>query len=275
MTGSKKRAANLAAHLFLALLAVALTFPFLWMLLGAFKDNLEVVAMPPRLLPSRWNFDNFAEIEGYFPLYRFFANSALVAVATTLLQLAICTMAAYVFAKIAFKGRQGLFVLFLTTMMIPAQVTLVPLFILFSRTDLIDTYAGLILPGIFSAYGTFLLRQSIMTIPNELMEAAFIDGASYYRVFFSVIVPLVKPTLSALSIFAFMSSWNNFLWPLIAVNSKELMTLPLGLSKLQGQWSTEWNLLMAGNVVSFVPIFIVFLFAQRYFIKGITMTGIK
>ncbi|MDI4647269.1 carbohydrate ABC transporter permease [Cohnella hashimotonis] len=275
MTGRKKRVANLASHLFLALLAVALTFPFLWMLTGAFKDNLEVVAMPPRLLPSRWNFDNFAEIEAYFPLYRFFANSALVAVATTLLQLAICTMAAYVFAKIAFRGRQSLFVLFLTTMMIPAQVTLVPLFILFSRTDLIDTYAGLILPGIFSAYGTFLLRQNIMTIPNELMEAAFIDGASYYRVFFSVIVPLVKPTLSALSIFAFMSSWNNFLWPLIAVNSKELMTLPLGLSKLQGQWSTEWNLLMAGNVVSFVPIFIVFLFAQRYFIKGITMTGIK
>lgn len=275
MTGRKKSAADLAAHLSLALLAVALTFPFLWMLLGAFKDNLEVVAMPPRLLPSSWNFDNFSKIEGYFPLYRFFANSALVAVATTLLQLAICTMAAYVFAKIAFKGRQSVFVLFLTTMMIPAQVTLVPLFILFSRTDLIDTYAGLILPGIFSAYGTFLLRQSIMTIPNELMEAAFIDGASYYRVFFSVIVPLVKPTLSALSIFAFMSSWNNFLWPLIAVNSKELMTLPLGLSKLQGQWSTEWNLLMAGNVVSFVPIFIVFLFAQRYFIKGITMTGIK
>ncbi|BBI31732.1 carbohydrate ABC transporter permease [Cohnella abietis] len=266
---------NALTHLFLIVASITLIFPFLWMLSGGFKDSLEVVKMPPQLLPSQWNFDNFIQIEKFFPLYRFLFNSVVIAIVTTVLQLLICAMAAYVFAKITFKGRQAIFVVFLTTMMIPAQVTLVPLFILFSQTNLIDTYAGLILPGIFSAYGTFLLRQNIMTIPNELLEAAFIDGASYYRVFGSIIMPLIKPTLAALTIFAFMSSWNSFLWPLIATNSKELMTLPLGLSKLQGKWSTEWNLLMAGNVISFLPIFAVYLFAQRYFIKGMTMTGIK
>lgn len=266
---------NTLTHLVLAATAVVLIFPFVWMVSGAFKGKLEAVQMPPSLLPSHWNFDNFKQIEQFFPLYRFLLNSVTVAIATTILQLLICAMAAYVFAKIPFRGRQGVFILFLTTMMIPSQVTLVPLFILFAQTDLIDTYAGLILPGIFSAYGTFLMRQNMMTIPNELLEAAFMDGASYYRVFGSVILPLIKPTLAALTIFAFMSSWNNFLWPLIVTNSKELMTLPLGLSKLQGKWSTEWNILMAGNVVSFIPIFAVYLFAQRYFIKGMTMTGIK
>ncbi|RKP53110.1 carbohydrate ABC transporter permease [Cohnella endophytica] len=275
MTDNRSMLKNALTHLILIATAIILVFPFVWMVSGAFKAKLEAVKMPPQLLPSHWNFDNFKLIEHYFPLYRFLYNSVAVAIATTILQLFICAMAAYVFAKIPFKGRNVLFVLFLTTMMIPSQVTLVPLFILFSQTNLIDTYAGLILPGIFSAYGTFLMRQNIMTIPNELLEAAFMDGASYYKVFRTVILPLVKPTLAALTIFAFMSSWNNFLWPLIATNSKELMTLPLGLSKLQGKWSTEWNVLMAGNVVSFIPIFIVYLFAQRYFIKGMTMTGIK
>ncbi|REE66645.1 carbohydrate ABC transporter membrane protein 2 (CUT1 family) [Paenibacillus taihuensis] len=262
-------------HLILLAVSVMLVFPFVWMVSGAFKDSLEVVKMPPQLLPSHFRFENFVQIGEFFPLYRFLLNSVGIAVVTTALQLIVCAMAAYVFAKIAFRGRQGVFMLFLATMMIPAQVTLVPLFILFSHMHLLNTYAGLILPGIFSAYGTFLLRQNMMTIPNELLEAAFMDGATYYRVFWSVMLPLVKPVLAALSIFAFMSSWNSFLWPLISTNSKELMTLPLGLSMLQGKWSTDWNLLMAGNVISFVPIFTVYLFAQRYFIKGMTMTGIK
>jgi multiple sugar transport system permease protein len=268
-------AKNALTHLILLAASIVLVFPFVWMLSGAFKGPLEVVKMPPQLLPSEWNFNNFKQIEKFFPLYRFLFNSLAVAAATTVLQLLVCTMSAFAFAKISFKGRSAIFLLFLATMMIPAQVTMVPLYILFAQTNLIDTYWGLILPGIFSAYGTFLMRQNIMTIPDELMEAAFMDGASYYRVFRSVILPLVKPTLAALTIFAFMSSWNSFLWPLIATNSKELMTLPLGLSRLQGKWATEWNILMAGNVVSFIPIFVVYLFAQRYFIKGMTMTGIK
>lgn len=266
---------NLLSHLILIVAAVVLMFPFVWMLSGSFKDNLEVVRMPPNLIPDTFKFSNYVEITKYFPIYRFLGNSVGVSLVTTAAQIVVCAMAAFVFAKIPFRGRETLFVLYLITMMIPTQVTMTPLFIVFQKLHLTNTYLGLILPGIFSAYGTFLLRQHIMTIPDPLIEAARMDGASYLRVFVSIILPLSKPALATLAIFAFMASWNNFLWPLIITSDKELMTLPIGLSKLQGRWATEWNILMAGNVISFIPIFIVFLFASKYFIKGMTMSGVK
>lgn len=262
-------------YIILTAAAVALVFPFLWMVSGAFKDSLEVVKMPPQLLPDKFNFDNFIEIRKYFPIERFLLNSIFVSTATTILQLLFCSMAAFVFAKFSFKGREALFMLYLVTLMIPRQVTLVPLFIIFSRLKLTDTMLGLILPDIFSAFGTFLLRQHMMTIPDSFLEAAYMDGASHFKVFSRIILPLSKPALATFGVFAFMNSWNNFLWPLIIVNSKELMTLPLGLTKLTGRWSTEWNILMAGNVISFIPILIVYLFAQKYFIKGLTLGGNK
>lgn len=254
---------------------VSFLFPFIWMLSGAFKSGTEVVKMPPTLIPSALNFNNFIEIQQYFPIFKFLQNSIIVSVVTTAVQLLVSTMAAFVFAKIQFKGRETLFLVFLITMMIPMQVTMTPLFIVFQKLGLVNTLAGIILPGIFSAYGTFLLRQHIMTIPDVLLEAAYMDGAGYFKVFRSIIVPLSKPALATFGIFSFMSSWNNFLWPLLIISNKDLMTLPIGLSKLQGRWATDWNILMAGNVVSFIPIFIVFLFAQKYFIKGMTMSGIK
>lgn len=266
---------NLLSHLILIVAAVVLMFPFVWMLSGSFKDNLEVVRMPPNLIPDTFKFSNYVEITKYFPIYRFLGNSVGVSLVTTAAQIVVCAMAAFVFAKIPFQGRETLFVLYLITMMIPMQVTMTSLFIVFQKLHLTNTYLGLILPGIFSAYGTFLLRQHIMTIPDPLIEAARMDGASYLRVFMSIILPLSKPALATLAIFAFMASWNNFLWPLIITSDKELMTLPIGLSKLQGRWATEWNILMAGNVISFIPIFIVFLFASKYFIKGMTMSGVK
>ncbi|SDM88249.1 multiple sugar transport system permease protein [Paenibacillus sp. yr247] len=266
---------NLLSHLILIVAAVVLMFPFVWMLSGSFKDNLEVVRMPPNLIPDTFKFSNYVEITKYFPIYRFLGNSVGISLVTTAAQIVVCAMAAFVFAKIPFRGRETLFVLYLITMMIPMQVTMTPLFIVFQKLHLTNTYLGLILPGIFSAYGTFLLRQHIMTIPDPLIEAARMDGASYVRVFMSIILPFSKPALATLAIFAFMASWNNFLWPLIITSDKELMTLPIGLSKLQGRWATEWNILMAGNVISFIPIFIVFLFASKYFIKGMTMSGVK
>ncbi len=266
---------NLITYAVLALAAVVLVFPFLWMLSGAFKDTLEVVKMPPELLPSKFNLENFIEIKKYFPIDKFLLNSIIVAVVTTVFQLLFCLMAAFVFAKIEFKGKNILFLLFLITLMIPEQVIMAPLFIVFSKLRLTDSYLGLILPGLFSAFGTFMLRQHIMTIPDTLIEAAVIDGASYYRIFAKIILPLSKTALAALAIFAFMNTWNSFLWPLIIISDKNLMTLPLGLSKLTGRWSTEWNILMAGNVISFLPMFIVYMFAQKHFIKGIALTGIK
>jgi multiple sugar transport system permease protein len=280
MTGNSARFNNLATHLILIIAVICLILPFLWMLSGAFKDTLEAVEIPPKFLPSQYNFNNFKEIAKYFPMYRFLFNSVFVSVTTTILQVLVCAMSAFVFAKIRFRGNNTLFLIYLITMMIPFQVTMVPLFIIFQKINfgsfhLLDSYLGLILPGIFSAYGTFLMRQHMLTIPNALLEAAFIDGASYFSVFRRIMLPLSKPALATLSIFSFMGAWNNFLWPLIIISSKEYMTLPLGLSMLKGRFSTVWNLLMAGNVISFIPIFIVFLLAQRYFIRGITMSGIK
>ncbi|MNO22808.1 L-arabinose transport system permease protein AraQ [compost metagenome] len=275
MTNSSNLWRNITTHLLLILASVILVFPFIWMVSGAFKDSLEVVKMPPQWIPSHFNFDNFTEITKYFPIFQSLWNSIEVSVISTGLQLIVCAMAAFVFAKIEFRGREALFFLFLITLMVPMQVTMTPLFIIFQKLHLVNTMAGLILPGIFSAYGTFLLRQHMIGIPNSLLEAAFIDGASYFQVFRKVILPLSKPVLATLLIFSFMSSWNNFLWPLIITSDTSLMTLPLGLSRLQGRWATEWNVLMAGNVISFIPIFIVYLFAQKHFIKGITMSGIK
>jgi len=267
--------ANTLTYSILTIAAIALVFPFLWMVSGAFKNALEVVKMPPQLLPSKFSFENFIEIKKYFPIERFFLNSVLVSTITTMLQLLFCSMAAFVFAKFKFRGREALFMLYLITLMIPRQVTLVPLFIVFSKLRLTDTFLGLILPDVFSAFGTFLLRQHMLTIPDSFLEAAYMDGASHLKVFTRIMLPLSKPALATLGIFAFMYSWNNYLWPLIIINSKELMTLPLGLSKLTGRWATEWNILMAGNVISFIPILIVYIFAQKYFIKGLTLGGNK
>lgn len=271
----KKLIADALTYIILTAAALTLVFPFLWMVSGAFKNSLEVVKMPPQLFSGKLSFDNFIEIRKYFPLERFLLNSFVVSTVTTVLQLLFCSMAAFVFAKFRFKGRELLFMLYLITLMIPKQVTLVPLFIVFSRMKLTDTFLGLILPDIFSAFGTFLLRQHMMTIPDSFLEAAYMDGASYTKVFTRIMLPLSKPALATLGIFSFMYSWNNYLWPLIIINSKELMTLPLGLSRLTGRWATEWNILMAGNVISFIPILIVYLFAQNYFVKGLTLGGNK
>jgi ABC-type sugar transport system, permease component len=193
----------------------------------------------------------------------------------TAAQVLIAAMAAYVFSKIEFKGRSGLFAAYLATMMIPVQVTVIPLYLIVQGMGLQDSYAGLILPSLFSAFGVFLLRQHMGGIPNAFMEAAFMDGAGYLSVFTRVILPLSVPVMVTFGIFAFMNAWNAFLWPLIIINSKELMTLPLGLSRLSGRWNTEWNILMSGNVVSFVPILIVYLIGQKYFVKGLTLGGVK
>ena len=255
--------------------AVCLVFPFVWMFSGAFKDALEVVRMPPGLLPERFGLDNFLDIREYFPVERFMLNSIIVAFGSTILQLAFCSMAAFVFAKVAFKGRDALFILFLMTMMIPIQVRVTPIYVTFVNIGIDNTYTALILPGVFSAFGTFLLRQHILTIPDSFMESAFIDGASYFKVYYSIILPLSKPALAITTVFAFMYSWNDYLWPLIITSSTEMATMPLGLAKLSNKWSTEWNILMTGNVISFLPIMLVYLFAQSYFIRGLTAGGVK
>lgn len=255
--------------------AAAMVFPFLWMLSTSLKGDEVLFVTPPQLVPDPLVFDNYATVASDFPLLRWLFNSVVVAVAVTGLQVATSAMAAYAFARFEFPGRDKLFVLYLATLMIPFQVLIVPLFIEMTELGFVNSYPGLILPLIVSPFGTFLLRQSFLGLPRELEEAAFIDGAGHWTVFTKIVLPLAKPALAAFSIFAFMASWNAFLWPLVIVNSDRLMTLPLGLATLQGRYTTAWNLVLAGSTISVLPIVAVYLMAQKHIIRGVTLSGLK
>lgn len=258
----------------IVILAVTI-FPFIWMFFGAFKTNMEVMTMPPKLLPRNFDPDNFVQISKLFPLGKFLFNSVFVSVVTTLAQVLFCAMAGYAFSKIKFWGRELLFILLLVTMMIPFQLSMITLYKIFVSLNLHNKYLGLILPGTYNALGIFMLRQNIMTIPNSFLEAGFMDGASHFRLFFRIILPLCKPVLATVAILAFMSSWNSFIWPLIIISDSNMMTLPVGLSRIQGRWTTQWNLMMAGNLISFIPMLLVYIFTQKYFIKSVAGSGIK
>lgn len=275
---SRRRPTWIRKAIFYTLLTVAALiaiYPFAWMVSTSLKTNMGILQTPPSLIPDPLTFDNYRRVGEVFPIWRFFFNSLYVGVVSTTLQVLSCAMGAYAFSRLHWKGREAVFLLYLATMMIPFQVTIVPLFILVKWFGWADSHLALIVPSIFSAFGTFLLRQSMLTLPVELEHAAFIDGATHWTVFTRIILPLSKPALSTLAILSFMGNWNAFLWPLIIINSQKLMTLPLGLANLHGRWSSEWNLVMAGAVISVVPIIIVYLFAQRSFVQGAIMSGIK
>lgn len=259
----------------LVISALFMIVPFLWMLSTSLKVDQYVLTMPPQFIPRPLTLDSYVRLAELFPIERMFLNSTLVATLTTVGQLVTCSMAAYAFARMRFKGSNSLFLVYLTTLMIPFQVTITPLFILMRYLGWINTYQGLILPGVFSAFGTFLLRQFFLTIPRELEEAAFMDGASRWTVYRRIILPVAKPALATLGVFSFMESWNAFLWPLFVVRDMELMTLPVGLATLHGRWLTEWNLVMAGTVITVVPMLAVYLLAQQYFVRGVVLSGIK
>jgi len=255
--------------------ALVMVVPFLWTLSTSLKADQYVLTMPPQFFPRPLTFQSYVRLTELFPAGRMFLNSLVVATLTTLGQLMTSSMAAYAFARMRFKGQGALFLIYLATLMIPFQVTITPLFILMRYLGWINTYQGLIFPGLFSAFGTFLLRQSYMTMPRELDEAAFMDGASHFTVYSRIILPLGKPALATMGVFSFMASWNAFLWPLFVARDIEMMTLPVGLAMLHGRWLTEWNLVMAGTVITILPMLIVYLLAQQYFVEGVLMSGIK
>ncbi len=266
---------HITINIVIIVILAIIIFPFIWMFFGAFKTNMEVMRMPPQILPGKFNFDNFTQISKLFPLGKFLFNSVFVAVLTTGAQVLFSAMAGYVFAKIKFWGKELLFVLLLVTMMIPFQLSMITLYRVFVSLNLDNKYLGLILPGTYNALGIFMLRQNIMTIPDSFLEASFMDGASHIRTFFKIILPLCKPVLATVAVLAFMSSWNSFIWPLIIISDSNMMTLPIGLSRIQGRWTTQWNLMMAGNLISFIPMLLVYIFAQKYFIKSVAGSGIK
>lgn len=262
-------------YLLLILGGLMMIVPFAWMVSTSLKSGEYVLRMPPQWIPNPATLDSYRRIFEMYPIGRMLFNSLLVASLVTLGQLVTCSMAAYAFARIEFRGRNLVFLLYLATLMVPFQVTITPLFILMRIFGWINTYQGLILPGVFSAFGTFLLRQAFLTIPREYEEAAYMDGATPLTNFLKIILPLSKPALATLSVFAFMGSWNSFMWPLFIVREETLMTLPVGLATLQGRWLTEWNLVMAGTVITVLPMLLLYLVAQKYLVQGYVMSGLK
>lgn len=264
-------------HLILIAGAVFMLLPFTWMVSTSLKARGDVFSeFPPRLIPSTVTWSNYAAAWGSMPFGRFYFNSLLVAISVTVLQLLTSSLAAFAFARLKFWGRDSLFFIYLIALMIPFPVLLVPNFIIVRQLGWFDTYWGLILPLSFSAFSTFLMRQYYRGIPLELDDAARIDGASSLRVWWQIIVPNSKPIFAAVGIFIFLTNWNEFLWPLVVINSEEMRTIPVALNAFKGQFTVQWELLMAALVMAMMPVLIVYLFAQKWVIKGISVSsGLK
>jgi multiple sugar transport system permease protein len=258
----------------LVIIALLVLFPFFWMLDTALKPNNQVFEFPPSFIPSSIQWGNFVDAWTYLPFGRFIYNTLVVAVGGTLLVVLTSSLAAYAFARLKFPGRDVVFVLYLGTLMVPQAVLVVPQFFLIKDLGWINTYQALILPGAFTAFGTFLLRQFFKGIPIELEEAAKLDGCSRLRILFQVILPLSTAALAVLGLFTFIGMWNNFLWPLIVVNTPDHATIPLGLQMFQGQHGTVWNQMMAGATIAIIPGLILLIFVQKYLVQGISLTGL-
>jgi multiple sugar transport system permease protein len=254
--------------------AAIMLFPFLWTVITSITPEGSL-ADGPTLIVDNPTLDAYRTLLDAMPIWRILVNSLLIAIASTVLQLITGSMAAYGFARLRFPLKNVIFGCYLATLMVPLQVLVVPLFIEMKTLNLQDTYFALLAPTIASAFGVFLLRQAVTAVPAELDEAATIDGAGHLRIFTTIVLPLIRPALATVAVFAFMGSWNSFLWPLVVIRSPEFMTLPLGLATLQGQFTTQWDVVMAGSVVSIVPIAIVYLLAQRHIIAGVAHSGIK
>jgi len=263
-------------HAFLLIVSLMLLLPFVWMVSTSLRTPAESFTLPPKWLPENPQFINYKRVLESVPFGRFFLNSLLVSSLITAGQLVTCSTGAYAFARLRFPGRDVLFVVLLSSLMIPIQVTIIPIFIMIKRLGLTDTLQSLILPSLISPFGVFLLRQFFLTIPKDLEDAAVIDGASHLFIFTKIILPLSKPALSALAIFTFNYHWNEFFRPLIFLNTYERMTLPLGLSILKGYFGTgSVSVIVAGVTLAVLPILVAFVFAQRYLVEGITLTGMK
>jgi len=267
------------AYTFLSTGALAMIAPFLWMVTTSLKEPGSLFSYDSvwwkDWIPTQFVWQNYIKAWHVVPFARFYLNSFFVTVCVTAGQVVTSSLAAYAFARLNFPGRDNLFFAYLATMMVPGAVTMIPVFILLRSLGWIDTYKAIILPGIFTAYGTFMLRQFFLTLPRELEDAAKIDGCGYLGIFWRIILPLSKPALATLTTFTFMGSWMNFMWPLIVINTHEKFTLPVGLSYFQSLHTTDWSLLMAGSLMMIFPIFVVFVITQRYFVEGIKLTGIR
>lgn len=254
--------------------AVAL-FPLLWMLSVSFMHPGAAAALPPPLLPAHATLDNYRELFVRAGMGRYLLNSLLVSGTITVLSLSVNLMAGYAFAKLAFAGRERLFQLLLGALVIPAQVTMLPLFLLLKYIGLVNSYAGVVMPALATVFGIFLVRQYARGVPDELIEAARIDGAGEARIFVQIVLPLLKPVIVTLSIFTFLAAWNDFMWPLIVLTGQEHYTLPIGLASLAREHAQDTELMMAGSVITVLPVIVLFLSMQRYYLEGLLLGSVK
>ncbi len=262
-----------ASHGLLALLAVTMLVPFLWMVFASLKPNDEVESLNP--FPTTWQPANYPKVFSEIPFARYYFNSLFIAAWVTFLQCLTSAMAAYAFSRLRWRGRDHVFRLYLATLMIPGVVTMIPNYALIEKLGLLDSYAGLIVPAAFSAFGTFLLRQFMLTIPPSLDEAAAIDGASHWQIFWDVILPLARPGVITLAIFTFLGNYGSFFWPLILIKSEYLRTLPIGMLYFDTMYGRQTNLIMAASVMNIIPLIILFIVSQKFIVKGIQLGAVK
>ena len=262
-------------YILLIALSASMVLPFFWMLSASLKLNKDVFKFPVEWIPKELVWENYRLIWEKVPFLTFYLNTIKLSVIITLIQLLTSSFAAYAFAKLDFRGRDTLFLAYIGTIAIPWQVYMIPQFIMMRKLGLVDTHLAIILLQSFSAFGVFLMRQFYMSIPNEIIQAARIDGLSEYGIYRKIVLPLSKPALASLTIFTFVFVWNDFMGPLIYFNSERLKTIQLGLRMFIAQYSVDYNLIMAGSVVSLIPVIIIFILLQRFFVEGIATTGIK
>lgn len=262
-------------HIVLIAGGILTLIPFVWMLSAAFMQDGHASVFPPRFFPDQVTLVQFQHLFSRLSIGRNFLNSFLLSTLVTLISLFFNSMAGYAFAKYRFKGKNFLFNLLLSSMIIPAQVTMLPLFLMLKSMGLINTYLAIIIPGMANIFGIFLIRQYALSIPDSLIEAARIDGASDFQIYRRIILPLCLPILVTLAIFTFMGTWNDFLWPLIALTDNSMYTLPVALANLMGEHTKDPELMMAGAVITILPVVLVFLALQKYYIKGIMMGSVK
>lgn len=261
-------------HVVLAIGAAAMVAPFFWQLLTSLQTFGQAMHVPPTFTPS-WQWSNYAEVFRSTPFLQQFLNTVVITVVRVLAQLLFCSMAAYAFARLRFPGRNALFLLILAVLMVPGQLYLLPQYQMVMQLGQLNTLTGIVLPGLFSAFGTFMLRQFFLSLPRDVEEAARLDGAGPFRVFWSIMLPLAKPGLISLGVLTVLWSWNDLLWPLVVTNDADRMPLSVGLSSLQGEHVTDYPVLMAGSLLASLPMILMFIAAQRRITEGIAFTGSK
>ena len=276
MTFKNSRTQTLVIYGILGAIALVMLIPLLWLISTALKSPTENIwQSPPQLLPNQPTLENFSRVWQSLPFGTYLYNSILVSILTVGLNLLFCSLAAYPLARLSFVGRNGIFIAIVSTIMIPFQIVMIPLYILTVQLGLRNSYLGIIFPSLASAFGIFLLRQALISVPKEIEEAARLDGSSELGLWWCVMLPAIRPALITLAIFVFIGAWSDFLWPLIVIQDESLYTLPLGVAKLAGTFSLDWRLVAAGSVISITPVLVLFLFLQKYIVPTDTGSGVK